>query len=195
MSIEPTIITTTADLRRGLRLGWDWGDNDIGQTMRRQGIMPVGRLITVADLPTLNGCDLGLQVDGHPYLVLDPWLAITKGKTFRLLEDAPIPRILNIHRDGKDHPEAVYIGRPSPWKNHLRLGEDGTREEILPKYIAWLHEHPEVVAAVRRELAGKDLLCFCAPAPCHGEILREIALGRPIPEPVLPRQANLLDLL
>jgi hypothetical protein len=29
--------------------------------------------------------------------------------------------------------------------------------------------------AAKRELSGKDLVCFCAPKGCHGDVLLEVA--------------------
>jgi hypothetical protein len=176
------LITDPAELRRGLRLGWEWGANPAGERMVRDGVPPRGCLVTVADLPHLGGTDLGLQVDGHPQIVLDPRLALERGKPFTLLEDAPIPRVLNQHRDGRPA-SAVYIGRPSPWGNPFAIGRDGDREAVMGKYVAWLGETPELVDRARRELAGKDLVCWCAPAACHGHVLRDLALGRPLPRP------------
>lgn len=182
------------DLRRGQRLGWDWGNNATGEDMRRQRIAPIGRIVTHADLPQLACARLGLQVEGHLHLVLDPLLALEKGKTFHLLEDAPVPRVLNAHRDGKDVQGAIYVGRPSPWGNPFSLGKDGTREEVLAKYIGWLHENPEFVDRARRALAGRDLICWCAPAACHAEMLRDLALGKALPERIVARQSGLFDL-
>jgi hypothetical protein len=65
----------------------------------------------------------------------------------------------------------VYIGRPSKWGNPYTIGVDGTREEVLLKYKMWLDTHP----LPYRELRGKILGCWCAPLPCHGDILMELA--------------------
>jgi len=73
---------------------------------------------------------------------------------------------------------AVYIGRPSKWGNpfsHL----DGTlaqfkvasREEAIRRYELWLGTQP----LDPRELAGRDLLCWCAPEACHGDVLLRLA--------------------
>ena len=70
---------------------------------------------------------------------------------------------------------AVYVGRPSKWGNRFVIGVDGTREEVIAKFEAYLNLHPELVEAAKRELAGKDLLCWCAPLPCHGDVLLRIA--------------------
>lgn len=70
---------------------------------------------------------------------------------------------------------AVYIGRPSAWGNPFAIGTQGTREEVIRKYEEWLLARPELVRKVKDELRGKHLVCFCAPAPCHGHVLARIA--------------------
>jgi hypothetical protein len=64
----------------------------------------------------------------------------------------------------------VYIGRPSKWGNPFVIGRDGSREEVIAKYDAWLLEQPELVTALP-QLAGKTLGCWCAPQACHGDVL------------------------
>ena len=76
---------------------------------------------------------------------------------------------------------AVYVGRRmtriglagSKWANPFKIGLDGTRAEVIEKYRAWLFEQPELVAALP-ELRGKDLACWCAPLPCHGDVLLDL---------------------
>jgi hypothetical protein len=85
-----------------------------------------------------------------------------------------MPKVLNKYKVGI--PEgAVYIGRPSKWGNPFIIGKDGTREEVITKYRVWLLTQPAKVEAVKHELAGKDLVCFCAPKACHGDVLLEVA--------------------
>lgn len=67
------------------------------------------------------------------------------------------------------------MGRPTKWGNPFVIGEDGTREEVLERYKAWLGQRPELIKAAREELAGKDLVCWCAPQPCHADILVAVA--------------------
>lgn len=106
-----------------------------------------------------------------------------------------IPVLFNKKR-GPIPPEAVYIGRPSKWGNPFEIGKDGTREEVIRLYREWLYSQPTLVAAVKRELKGKDLVCWCSPEACHGEVLMEVAndleVYRPGPE-VLPGQLGLFD--
>lgn len=184
------LITDPSELRRGLRLSWAWGAATAGRGMVRDGVPPRGRLVTVADRPDLTGLTLAIEVEGHPHLLLDPRSALGIGKPLTLLEDAPVPRVLNRHRDG--HPEgAVYVGRPSPFGNPFAIGPDGDRDAVMDRYLTWLAGQPGLIDRARRELAGRDLVCWCAPARCHGHLLRDLALGRPLPRPEPPAQPGL----
>ena len=98
-----------------------------------------------------------------------------------------MPKVLNKHTD-KIPPDAIYVGRPSKWGNPWRVGErhpgDGhrlTREEVIEMYR---NELPTMLTARDNEgriildlyeLRGKDLVCWCAPLPCHADILLELA--------------------
>ncbi len=85
-----------------------------------------------------------------------------------------MPTVLNKRTHGVPT-GAVYIGRGSPWGNPFVIGRDGDRAAVIAKYRAWMDAQPELVDRARRELGGKDLVCFCAPLPCHGDFLRAIA--------------------
>jgi hypothetical protein len=105
------------------------------------------------------------------------------------------PRILNARQVGRSRPGAVYVGRPSPFGNPFEIGRDGTRDEVIAKHIEWLRERPEMVERARRELAGQDLICWCAPARCHAEVLRDLAMGHDLPDPPdAPPQGDLFNL-
>lgn len=82
--------------------------------------------------------------------------------------------VLNRRKD-RIPPGAVHIGRPSKWGNPFVIGRDGDRDEVIAKYLAWLLARPEKIAEAKLELRGKDLVCFCAPQRCHGDVLSEIA--------------------
>jgi hypothetical protein len=86
------------------------------------------------------------------------------------------PRVLNKHH-GAIPKAAVYIGRPGKWGNPFGIGKDGNRAEVIAKYRAYLEGNSALMAALP-ELRGKDLVCFCAPAPCHGDILLSMANDR-----------------
>jgi hypothetical protein len=99
-------------------------------------------------------------------------------------------------------PGAKYVGRGSRWGNPNRIvpqhsgwavshdegGSVGTfayereaRRFAVEAYRAHLKAHPELVAAARVELAGRDLACWCKPPEpgepdhCHGAVLLALA--------------------
>ena len=72
----------------------------------------------------------------------------------------------------------VYIGRPSKWGNPFQIGKDGDREEVIEKYKRYLWEsikQGKIKKEDVAELKGKVLGCWCAPKPCHGDILIKAA--------------------
>ena len=97
------------------------------------------------------------------------------------------PRVLNFH-EYKRHGlplGAVHIGRAMPryglraskWANKFMVERDGTRDEVIALYERWLHdERPDLMVALP-ELRGVDLVCWCAPKRCHGDVLVRLANG------------------
>jgi len=72
----------------------------------------------------------------------------------------------------------VYIGRGGPWGNPFVIGPDGDRAEVIAKYRAWITGPDRIATALRRNihlLKGRRLVCYCAPAACHGDVLAELA--------------------
>ena len=84
-----------------------------------------------------------------------------------------MPKVLNKKLHGVP-PGAVYIGRPSIWGNPFAIGKDGSRDEVIAQYEAWLRSRPGLTGRLHR-LRGKDLVCWCAPEPCHGDVLIRLA--------------------
>lgn len=67
----------------------------------------------------------------------------------------------------------VFIGRPSKWGNPYSVEKYG-REGCLKAYKQSLWQRmkdPAYCKMMIDELDGKTLQCFCAPLPCHGDIL------------------------
>ncbi len=87
-------------------------------------------------------------------------------------------KVLNARQVGK-HASAtrVYIGRPSKWGNPFVIGCDGSRAEVIAKYRAWIVAQPALMAALD-EPRGRDLVCWCAPFACHGDVLIDLANRR-----------------
>lgn len=72
---------------------------------------------------------------------------------------------------------AVYIGRGrgSTWGNPYAISPDMDRSAVIAAHRADLLANPAELRRARTELAGKSLVCFCKPAPCHGDTLAWVA--------------------
>jgi hypothetical protein len=88
-----------------------------------------------------------------------------------------MPDVVRCKRGKKLPPNTVYVGRPGEWGNPFVVGKHGTREECIAKYRDWLEGHSWAMRKAQRELRGKNLACWCAPLPCHADVLLEIANG------------------
>jgi hypothetical protein len=75
----------------------------------------------------------------------------------------------------------VYIGRPSLLGNPFEIGMHGDREDVIRLYRRWLWDRinakGDVYAELKRlaMLAKQDdliLICWCAPSPCHGSVVK-----------------------
>ena len=82
-------------------------------------------------------------------------------------------KVLNKHRDGVPT-GAIYIGRGSKWGNPFVIGRDGDRAAVVEKHERWLAGQRGLLQAIDA-LQGYDLVCFCAPASCHGDVLLQLA--------------------
>lgn len=85
-----------------------------------------------------------------------------------------LPTVYNKYH-GNAPEGSIYIGRPSVYGNPFEIGRDGTREEVIETYRDYVENNPELITLIQQNLRGKDLVCFCAPKACHGDILLEIA--------------------
>lgn len=72
----------------------------------------------------------------------------------------------------------LYIGRPSRWGNPFRIGRDGDREQVVQSYRRLLYLNVLNGTITLEELASlrnRNLVCYCAPALCHGHVLEAAA--------------------
>ena len=91
------------------------------------------------------------------------------------------PRVLNKRTDIIP-PDAVYVGRPSKWGNPFRVGMRHNGIILNRKGVISAHKdhlllstEGHILTSQIKELRGKDLVCWCAPLPCHADILLELA--------------------
>ncbi len=75
--------------------------------------------------------------------------------------------------DGKRFPPQA-----SEFSNPYKIGEHGTRDEVISKYKEMIEYKiknvPDFKAKILN-LKGKNLGCWCKPESCHADILFEIA--------------------
>lgn len=62
--------------------------------------------------------------------------------------------------------DAVYIGRGSPWGNPFIIGRDGDRDTVCDRF-----EREVLPGLDLKPLEGRDLVCWCKPARCHGDAI------------------------
>ena len=78
--------------------------------------------------------------------------------------------------------DGYFIGRPSVLASPFNIGLHGKRMAVIEKYRTWLwnqikKEDPIVMDELNRLLElwrgeGRlSLVCFCAPSPCHGDVI------------------------
>lgn len=84
-----------------------------------------------------------------------------------------MPKVYNKRKNGYPK-DAIYVGRPSKWGNPFTVKEYG-RGKALDEYEMWIRVTDKPTLKDIMELRGKDLLCWCAPEPCHADILLRIA--------------------
>lgn len=89
---------------------------------------------------------------------------------------ATAPVVLN-RRDfpGGLPPNSVYCGRGTFTGNPYRIGVDGSRDEVIDRFIAERSQDEAFLAQVRRKLRGRNLVCHCAPERCHCDWLLLVA--------------------
>ena len=83
----------------------------------------------------------------------------------------------------------VYIGRAcnmggwrlpaSDWANPFTIKDCGGSADVaLQRFREYLSRRPDLLARLP-ELRGKVLGCWCAPRPCHGTVLAQLADALP----------------
>jgi len=95
-----------------------------------------------------------------------------------------MPKRIQMHRRKggwrKDNPDAVIVARPTKWGNPYHGDSEGRRNNGLVTGLFALYlarpEQADKVVAIKTELRGQDLACWCPlDEPCHADVLLEIA--------------------
>jgi len=97
--------------------------------------------------------------------------------------------VLNYKRHGLPI-GTIYIGRPMPqlpdeaceWGNPFKIEKGASRELVIQRYALWLDEQLlDPIFGAKFDatfMGGPDVVCWCAPELCHGDIIRDRALRR-----------------
>ena len=92
------------------------------------------------------------------------------------MSDVLIPTVRNVRDVGKRTTDSqIYVGRRTKWGNPWKIGESGTREQVIELFEQYIHDVLEKQPEFLDELRGKDLVCWCAPLACHADILLKLA--------------------
>ena len=85
-------------------------------------------------------------------------------------------RVLN-KRSDEIPSDAVYVGRPSAWGNPFGVERhtEESHQVAVNKFEVYLEIRLVVEPDYLLPLKGKDLVCWCAPLPCHADVLLKMA--------------------
>lgn len=81
-----------------------------------------------------------------------------------------MPKVYNL-RDGDLPTDAVLVDRSTEWGNPFIIGINGDRTMVLKKFEYYAYKRLKREHDWLDPLRGKDLVCHCAPLPCHADVL------------------------
>ena len=66
----------------------------------------------------------------------------------------------------------MRVDRRTEWGNPFEMPGDGDRDTVIRNYADYYLPHKPSLTNRIGELRGKALGCWCAPEPCHGDVLK-----------------------
>jgi len=84
-------------------------------------------------------------------------------------------RVLNSKVVGFSTPGTISIMRPMVYGNPFKIGRDGDRETVIAKYKRHFWDRintDESFLELVLQIQDCDLVCCCAPLPCHGDVIK-----------------------
>ena len=79
-------------------------------------------------------------------------------------------KLFNVNDPNKPN-DCIYIGRGTIYGNPFKIGIDGTRNEVIQKYIEYVENTPDLKFKILKNLKGKNIMCHCTPKKCHGDYI------------------------
>jgi hypothetical protein len=69
----------------------------------------------------------------------------------------------------------VRVDRRTDWGNPFEMPADGDRDTVIANYRDHYLPHKPSLSDRLDDLRGKALGCWCAPEPCHADVLKELS--------------------
>ena len=83
-----------------------------------------------------------------------------------------MPKVFSRRRPHEIPTGAIYVGRPTVWGNPF---SKGSKEKNIADFREYAEKRNERELEWLKPLQGKDLVCWCKPSDCHGDVLIELA--------------------
>jgi hypothetical protein len=71
-------------------------------------------------------------------------------------------------------PDVVRICRPTKWGNPYSISKNCSRECVVNLFRQYAEERLQREPEWLEPLRDKWLACWCAPLPCHGDVIVEL---------------------
>jgi hypothetical protein len=55
------------------------------------------------------------------------------------------------------------------------MANESDRAAVCKMFEEWVMQQHQLVLDIKKELKGKNLICYCAPKSCHADTLLRIA--------------------
>lgn len=93
-------------------------------------------------------------------------------------EGGTVPVNMREHRNlwawANTNGHAARIDRQTCWGNPFPITATDNRSQVIVAHARYIRSNEELLASIG-ELRGKFLGCWCAPLPCHGDLLAALA--------------------
>jgi hypothetical protein len=102
---------------------------------------------------------------------------------------------INIRNKNTYSGEGEFIGRPSPLENPYKITKSRSRRTAIVMYAQYItdaimnegfasEDHEEIISELNRLFKilinnqKLDLICYCSPLECHGDIIKQLLLNQ-----------------
>lgn len=116
------------------------------------------------------------RVQPPPRRTVADWTEEEQTLRKRMLEGETVVVNLRTHKDliawAQTDGRYLRVDRQTPWGNPFLLDDDGDRATVIHNYEHhYLPHKPSLTDRYGELRGGKALGCWCAPEPCHGDVL------------------------